>query len=147
MMSAASIPVQDRLDIVDLYARQSHVIDGGDGPGWADTFTPEGVFESPTFKLVATGRAALAEFGMTSNNAAVARGEQLRHWISAIVLTPIGVDTISSRAYLMILATSAQGTRIDRSLRIEDSLVRGESGWLFSHRAVFRDDATLSVIS
>lgn len=144
MTYATSIAVHDRLDILDLYARQSHAIDGADAAEWAATFTEGGSFESPTFKLVATGRERLSQFAKDSNDAALGRGEQLRHWISAIVLRPTGADTVEADAYLMILATSVTGTRIDRSLRVEDALERTAEGWLFSRRAVFRDDANLA---
>ena len=34
-----------RLAIQELFARYAHTVDGYDGPGWVDCFTPEGVFE------------------------------------------------------------------------------------------------------
>lgn len=34
-----------RLAITELFARYAHTVDGYDGPGWVNCFTPDGVFE------------------------------------------------------------------------------------------------------
>ncbi|HVW45177.1 MAG TPA: nuclear transport factor 2 family protein [Amycolatopsis sp.] len=130
---------EDRLAVLDLYARQSHAIDGGDAAGWAATFTPGGSFESPTYRLVATGTAELTAFAADSNSAALARGEQLRHWISAVVLSHAGEDALAAQAYLLIIATSSAGSRIDRSVRLVDDLRRVDGEWLVTRRKVLRD--------
>ncbi|CAN5202122.1 hypothetical protein BH09ACT6_BH09ACT6_04940 [soil metagenome] len=139
MPEAARLPVEDRLDICDLYARQSHAIDGGDARQWALTFTIDGVFESPTFHLTAVGHQELEKFARESNDAALARGEQLRHWMNAIVILPRTSEEADVHAYLMIIATSSAGSRIDRSLRVEDVVSRADGEWLLAHRQVFRD--------
>src|ERR1700733_10915609 len=82
----AMIELGDRMEILDLYARQAHLIDGGDAAGWSETFTADGSFESPTYGLTAVGRTALADFAASSNSAALARGEQYRHWTSQFVI-------------------------------------------------------------
>ncbi|WP_449469088.1 nuclear transport factor 2 family protein [Sphingobium chungangianum] len=57
---------EDRLEIIDLEAEYSRAWDSGDTDGWADVFTPDGVFEitksgdQPT-RLV-TGTEELAGF-------------------------------------------------------------------------------------
>lgn len=139
-----TIPLVDRLAIDDLYARQGQAIDGGDSAGWAATFTPDGVFESPTYALVAQGPQALAEFAARSNSAALGRGVQLRHWMTASVLTEAGAGRIRNSAYLMILATSVDSTTIDRSLTVDDTLERIDGEWLLASRVVQRDDAGLA---
>jgi hypothetical protein len=136
----SGLSVEAKLEIFDLYARQCHAIDSGDGPGWAATFTASGIFESPTYQLVATGRAELAEFATASNNAALERGEQLRHWFSAIAVSEASDADAAVQAYLMIIATSSAGSRIDRSLRVEDRLSCEDGNWRFLSRRVFRDD-------
>jgi ketosteroid isomerase-like protein len=132
------IAASDHLAVLTLFARQSHSIDGGDADGWADTFTPDGVFESPTFQLTARGRAELSAFATESNTAALARGEQLRHHVTAVLLEPAG-DQLRAASYLLIVATSAQGSRIDRSVRLIDTLTRTSQGWRVAHRSVIRD--------
>src|SRR5215470_16358335 len=98
--TAADIPVGDRLDILDLYARQSHAVDAAQGEAWAATFTEDGVFESPTYSLTARGRRELADFARMSNKAAQGRGERFRHRVGEIMLTPVGGDNVEAIAYL-----------------------------------------------
>ncbi|SFI60967.1 MULTISPECIES: nuclear transport factor 2 family protein [Microbacterium] len=136
---AWQIRVRDRLDILDLYARQSHAVDSSNGAGWAATFTDDGVFTSPTYNLTARGPDELAEFARSSNDAALARGEQFRHVVTAVMLTPVSDGRIDSKAYLMIIATSETGTRIDRSLVMHDELRRVSGRWLVSSRETVRD--------
>jgi hypothetical protein len=136
---AEFLGTEDRFEILDLYARQSHFIDGGDAAGWAATFTEQGSFHSPTYGLTVTGWAELEKFAAESNGAAWERGDQLRHWLDQIVidLTPEGAQV---QAYLLIVATSSQGSRIDRSLRVADELAQVEGRWRVASRRVFRDD-------
>jgi len=136
---ARDIEVGARLDILDLYARQSHAVDSGNGDAWADTYTQDGVFQSPTYQLTARGHAELSAFARTSNDAALARGEQFRHLITGIALTPAGPDRIDAMAYLTILATTKEGSRVDRVLVLHDVLRRVGDEWLFASREVFRD--------
>jgi len=136
---ARGIDIADRLDIYDLYARQSQAVDNGDGEGWAATYTEDGVFESPTYELVARGGGELSAFARDSNSAALERGEQFRHVVSSIVLVPESDGSVSARAYLMILATNVNGTRIDRSVVMHDRLVKVGDAWLFSARKTVRD--------
>jgi len=136
---AFRLSVVDRLDIIELYSRQSHLIDSGDSHGWAATFTHDGSFSSPTYKLTARGTSELQDFAQSSNGAALKRGEQFRHHVSEIVITSTGADSADSSAYLMITATSSEGTRIDRSVVLHDRLVRDDGRWLFKSRETFRD--------
>jgi hypothetical protein len=137
---SGQISIEARLEILDLYARQAQAIDGSDPAGWARTFTADGVFESPTYRLTATGSAELEEFAKTSNEAALARGEQLRHILDSVVMEA-GQDasSIAVLAYLMIVATTAEGSRIDRMTTVHDELRRVDCAWLLAHRRVFRD--------
>jgi hypothetical protein len=137
------IGVEDRLDLLDLYSRQAHLIDGGDAAGWAATFTADGSFESPTYGLKAVGRDALREFAEASNGAARARGEQLRHHASQVVIEAAGPARATVAAYLLIVATTTAGSRIDRSVRLFDELVKSGGRWLVGARLVVRDDAGL----
>lgn len=133
------LPIGDRLAIEALYARQSHAVDESDGAGWAATFTAEGVFESPTYRLTARGTDELAAFARSSNERARAQGRQFRHVVSGIWLAPDGHDRVRGRAYLMILVTDGEGSRVDRSLVLEDTVILTEEGWRFALRSVHRD--------
>ncbi len=137
------LALEDRLEVHELYARQAHAIDSGDAAGWAGTYVADGVFASPTFQLVATGTAALEEFARTSYGRARDRGDQLRHHLDTVVMTG-DTGSLIVDAYLVILATSAEGSRIDRSLTVQDTLTRTADGWRMRSRTVFRDDAGLT---
>jgi hypothetical protein len=133
------LSVEDRLAILDLYARQSHRIDGGDGAGWAATFTADGTFISPTYQLTATGPAELQAFALSSNGAARARGEQFRHLLDNVVFEVLDADQVRVEAYLIIFATTNTGSRVDRTVLVFDDLIRIEGQWLVHVRRVVRD--------
>lgn len=132
--SARDIDVKDRLDIFDLYARASHASDASDGDGWAATFTEDGEIVSPTYGATARGRGALKEFIETTNDAALARGDQYRHVVTAITMVPAGPARIDAKAFLMITATRREGSRIDRTIVMIDELRLVDGEWLFSRR-------------
>jgi hypothetical protein len=134
-----AIDLADRMAILDLYARQSHLIDGGDAQGWAETFTVDGSFESPTYGLTATGRAALRDFADASNTGALERGVQFRHWTNQYVFEPHSPTEVAVEAYMLIIATSGEGSRVDRSLRVFDLLSKSGGQWRFRSRRIVRD--------
>lgn len=136
---ALMIAIEDRLAIDELYARQSHAVDEGDSEHWAATFTEDGVFESPTYRLTARGPIELDDFARRSTLQARDAGRQFRHLVTAILLTPVDADTISARAYLTIIATDSAGTTIDRSLVLYDVFRRTDAGWRCASRTVRRD--------
>ena len=41
---SGSLSAQDYIEIQQLYAKYAHALDLGDAEGWANTFTPGGVF-------------------------------------------------------------------------------------------------------
>ncbi len=47
----------------NLYGRQCRAIDTGDGEGWADTYTSDGSYNSPSYETAFTGTEQLIEFG------------------------------------------------------------------------------------
>lgn len=130
----------DWFSIQQLYARQALAVDRGDAQEWASTYTEQAVFTSPTFSIVAQGRAQLRDFAKMSHADAAARGEQLRHIVSNMHLIDESDGSARIRAYLMIVATSTAASRIDRMLVVDDHLARqpGEA-WLFTRRETFRD--------
>jgi hypothetical protein len=137
------IDIADRLAVLELYGRQAQLIDDGDALGWAETFAPDGVFVSPTFALTARGHGALREFAAASYAAARARGEQLRHWTGQHVLSEADAGQLTVRGYMLIVATSAQGPRIDRSLRFVDEVQIRGGRWLMTSRTMIRDEVAV----
>jgi len=60
-VSGARLSAEDRLDIIDLFARYSWCYDCSDAEGYAATFTPDGVIEAFGAEA-ARGRGAIAVF-------------------------------------------------------------------------------------
>lgn len=134
-----TVAIADRLAIDELYARQSHAVDEGDAECWAATFTPDGVFTSPTYRLTATGTSELADFARRSTLTAREAGRQFRHIVTGILLTAHDADTVTGKAYLTIIATDAVGSVVDRSLVLDDLFRRTVDGWRCTSRTVHRD--------
>ena len=122
----------DRLDILDLTARYNHAIDSGDGEGWAQTFTPDGVFKSARGEIV--GRADLAKF---ATDWFAGSEDTRRHWVCNQIVEVDG-DVATQRAYLQLVRSGSEPTILSTA-RYEDRLVRGDSGWPFVQRHVMAD--------
>lgn len=121
-----ALSTADRLEILELVARYNHAIDSGDGPGWADTFTEDGVFETARGKT--EGRDALAKFveGFATNMPGA------RHWNNNHVIEADG-DGATHTCYLMLLRPGADPASTTRYV---DRLVKVGGAWKFAHRNV-----------
>jgi hypothetical protein len=128
---------QDFVDIDQLYARQSQAIDVGDAAGWADTFTENGTFESPTYGQTVSGRVELAAFAQRFADTAAAEGRSYRHWTNSIVLNAEGENRVTASGYLAIVSIEPQAPpRFERHVEISDQLARTAAGWRFRSRVV-----------
>lgn len=126
------LSTDDHLDILDLAARYNHCIDKGDAEGWADTFTPEGVFESARSGRH-EGRAALVAFA--EEFARTRAG--VRHWVNNLVAegdSAAGRATL--RCYLILWDTSQVPPAPLGVGDYEDELVKVGGAWRFSRRQV-----------
>jgi len=129
------------LEVQGLYARQSHLIDGGDAEGWADTFTADGVFASPSYPAPVRGTEALAVFARRFVQAGEAAGEVQRHVLTNVDVTRLEGAEAEVRAYLQIIATRrGEASRLVRLTTVSDRLVRRDGGWRVARRDVVRDD-------
>lgn len=112
------------LEVQHLYAAQSLAIDGGDAEGWADTFVPDGVFDSPTYDRPIEGRAALVAFARDLHAAA----PYLHHVITNVRVRPgERPGEYDVRANLLIVTThdlASGAAGIDRITTIDDRLRR-----------------------
>lgn len=128
--------------VMRLYARQSRLIDSGDAAGWAQTFTPDGVFASPSYPQPATGNAQLVAFAerFAAGNRS---GTVSRHVVTNIdVLPGTDADHLVVHAYLQIVATPrGEFSRLVRLTTLTDQWVRAGDSWQLAHRQVTRDDA------
>lgn len=124
-----------------LYARQSHLIDGGAADEWARTFTPDGEFRSPSYPAPVVGVEELTAFAERFFAAATAAGEVHRHVITNVDVEPDDGDTLAVRAYLQIVATVRGGqSRVVRFTTLTDRVVRHDGAWRIARRTVRRDD-------
>lgn len=124
--------------VTELYARQSHAIDEGDGPAWAGTFTDDGSFSSPTYGDPIVGREALTAFADGVAATVSAEGERQRHWMNSTV---VDAEAGTARSYLMIVRIGAdEQPRLVRHVVVSDELaVTDEGQVLVRARTVRRD--------
>lgn len=129
---AGSLTAQDYIDIQQLYARYNVAIDGGDAEAYADTFTPDGVFN--TF----SGRKALIEFvaGYKEKNQSATR----RHWNTNLVITP-SAEGATGTVYLFLMDIASRPPAIATVARYDDLLVKTPQGWRFKQRKTRGDQA------
>lgn len=130
-----SLSTEDQLAIQQLYARYNFAIDGGDGAGWAGTFTSDGVFSSATGTF--TGAEQLQGFGT-----GFAQRLKARHWTNNLVIDGDGKKA-EGKCYLALYRL-APGEQPPASLLTtaiyNDELAKGPDGdWRFTKRTVTGD--------
>ncbi|SDX35363.1 SnoaL-like domain-containing protein [Saccharopolyspora shandongensis] len=125
------------LEILNLLGKQAHAIDGGAARQWAETFTPDGVFRSPTYPEPVRGREALTEFAA----AFAANNPRAHHVVTNVCIDrEISADECHVKANLLIVRTTSSGAvAIDRVTTIDDSFVRHGGLWRIAERVVTRD--------
>ncbi|GAA3722114.1 hypothetical protein HDA32_002163 [Spinactinospora alkalitolerans] len=128
--------------IQQLYAAQSHWIDGGRAREWARTFTEDGEFHSPSYPEPVVGTAELTAFAERFHADARAAGEIRRHVVTNVHAEPAAAEHAATvRAYLQIVSTPAGGEpRLVRLTTLTDDVVRSPGGWRVRRRVVRRDD-------
>lgn len=128
-----------------FYARQSWLIDTGDAVAWADTFTADGVFDSPSYPSPVRGRDELVAFAQSCATADRQAGRVSRHVVTTVdVVAGDCATTLSARAYLQIVVTErGAGSRLLRMTTVRDEFERADDGgWRVRGRRVSRDDQT-----
>ncbi|MER5389737.1 nuclear transport factor 2 family protein [Saccharopolyspora sp. NPDC002686] len=125
------------LEILNLLGKQAHAIDGGAARQWAETFTPDGVFRSPTYPEPVRGRDALTEFAA----AFAANNPRTHHIVTNVCIDrEISADECLVKANLLIVrTTSSDAVSVDRVTTTDDRFVRRDGRWLIAERAVTRD--------
>lgn len=127
---SGTLTAQDYMEIQQLYARYNEAIDGGNAEAYADTFTPDGTFN--TFK----GRQGLLDF--MSQWTGRMNGGNRRHWNNNLIITPTA-DGANGSVYLMLLDVSVRPPVIASTARYTDTLVKTPQGWRFRSRATKGD--------
>jgi hypothetical protein len=120
-------------EVHELLAKQAHLIDSGDAEGWAHTYLPDGVFDSPTYGAPVVGRAALAEFACRVHT----NTPRLRHVLTNVCLAQApDHDQCHTLGTLLIVTATDEGTRVDRVTTVRDHLVHRDGGWYMARRIV-----------
>ena len=121
----------EKLAIQELCARYCLTIDAQDSDGWADCFTPDGVFE---FDGVAIrGRAALREYSEVH-----ARVMRCRH-MTLNMLYEVHGERARGRATTVVTLATEGGYKILGDGLYEDELVKLNGAWRIAYRKLRTD--------
>lgn len=120
--------------IIQLYGSQSASIDTGAAGAWADTFTEDGRFESPTYAAPVVGRSELTAFAESFAE----NSPRTRHVITNVHIEAQRSPTeLLASAYLLIVKTHTTGAvEILRLTTVRDVLVRVDGHWKVRRRQV-----------
>ncbi|MCB0993834.1 MAG: nuclear transport factor 2 family protein [Acidimicrobiales bacterium] len=130
-----ALPVEDVLAIQTLLAQYNHLIDGGDGDGWAALFVADGSLDvgmgEPT-----VGTDALAAFAKGT----VEMVPGIRHMITNVVVDGDG-DSATAAAYLQVWQAKAPASDSVQILSgvYRDTLRRDGGQWKFVTRRMLPD--------
>ncbi|MEZ5232763.1 MAG: nuclear transport factor 2 family protein [Acidimicrobiales bacterium] len=129
-----SLTFEDRFAVHELVARYNKAIDTGDAAGWADTFTPDGVFDG--IAGLFTGRAELEGFVRDYvTNPDFADWAASQHWTTNLVIDGDG-DRANAFAHVKMVKPEPDGGRIILVGWYEDELAKVDGAWRFTRRKV-----------
>jgi hypothetical protein len=128
---ADALSIADRLAIQELLARYNWSIDLSNGLDFAETFTPDGEFDSPSVRL--RGRDELRRFGSGEGRPPRKPEERGQHWLTNIVIDG-NAQRASLKAYLCY--QRREGGQITTSSMgfYEDDVVKLDGRWHFACR-------------
>jgi len=128
--NADPMTAQDYFEIQQLYAKYNHAIDSGNGEAYADTFTPDGVFNNNT------GRDALVKFVKDTWYGRM-NGATRQHWNTNLLITGDAKQAKGS-VYLMLVDLSTKPVSVMTMAMYDDELVKTAQGWRFTKRQTKR---------
>lgn len=128
MSVTVKLDVDDRFEILDLFARYNHSFEEGDGAAWARCFTPDGEFSGPAG--VARGADELAALCRTTNE----RFPVALHFTDHHLYERDGA-VLRHKCILSVQYPTESGVRI-MLFRYRDELIRFEGSWCFQRRVV-----------
>jgi uncharacterized protein (TIGR02246 family) len=128
------LTVEDQLAIQQLAARYSHAIDSGDGPGYADTFLPDGVLDAGALQV--EGSRALEQFANEFSKSV----RSPRHVATNLVIDGDG-DQATLKAYVQMFAMIGEPPRhqVTASGTYVDTLTKADGSWRFIRRTFDAD--------
>ena len=130
--AAGQLTAQDLVDIQQLYARYNWALDAGDSKAYADTFTPDGVFNTTN-----VGRDALMKFADTFH---AGLGSHVKHWNTNLLITPTSTGA-AGQVYLVLMDFATKPPSVATSATYADELVKTPQGWRFKKRQTKGDVA------
>jgi len=132
----ATVPMEDRMMINDLFVRYTTALDAGDVETIVACFTEDGALESPAVGVY-SGRQGIREFAERFARFHAA-GSQLRHFISNLAMQVDG-DVAHATCYLLNVITRDGKTELMAPGRYDCRLAKVGGEWLFRHRLVVLD--------
>ncbi|EDY42535.1 SRPBCC family protein [Streptomyces sp. SPB074] len=124
--------------IQQFYARQTRLLDEGDGAGWAGTFTDDGVFDQSAFTEPVRGRASIAS--AVRKRPAPPPGTVRRHWLGLPAAWRFPDGSVRTGYDALVVSTPAGAAPVLRlSTTCGDVLVADGDSWLVRHRYVGHD--------
>ena len=121
----------DKLAIQELCARYCQTIDAQNAEGWADCFTPDGVFEFDGWAI--QGRAALREYAEVHE-----RLMRCRH-MTLNLLYDVRGDTATGTSTTVVTLATEGGYKILGQGAYEDRLAKEGGSWRIAYRSVRTD--------
>jgi hypothetical protein len=132
---AGQLTLQDRIDIVDLYARYAWNLDTRDIAGFAQLFAPDGAIEMPDVGRF-EGRDEVFRYGKLLTDDPAYPGRQ--HWIGQSLFDG-DAERCRVQSYAMVTGRSGDGVSGLRSLGYyTDQLIKVDGQWLFGERVFKR---------
>jgi hypothetical protein len=128
-------------EVQNFYARHMQLLDAGNAEAWADTFTEDGSFFSPSMPEPVRGRDGIIAGTRGAAAALAEAGEVHRHCMLMSYLKPRDDGTIYARSYTQVIATPRDGQpRLHLMCVCVDILVRQDGELKVRERRVTRDD-------
>lgn len=133
---------EDRLEILELYARYCHFFDAGEADRLAGLFTPDG-----NFKVLLAGGALGREIrGAEELAANVRKGHEgpyktrgIRHQVSNIIVEANDTGAEGTAYAAVIRVGDQQPAQIVTTGRLVDEFSKGANGWRFRSRTFIPD--------
>jgi ketosteroid isomerase-like protein len=127
-----SMSAEEKIEVIDLLAGYAFLLDRGDVAGYADQFTPDGVFESGSGPV--SGRAAIEELVRSIVERSKADNARGAH-VMGIPSIRGDAQSCEAETYLLLLRQSDAGPIEIRAIGCySDEIVKHEGRWRFQKR-------------
>ena len=135
------LPVDDQLEIQDLYARYNLLSDAADSAGYADCFTADGAMLSPGVGIEVRGRDALVAH--KERDKANREGRYRRHWNGNLCLELLRDGRVRGHCYLLAYNGMPKELPMIADCGVyDDILVKADGAWKFESRILTMDGST-----